>query len=103
MLPSLGHWQDALASSMTVAAIFEGARGDVERLSAEHELSLVLAQETREVFELYRLRATPSAVLIGDDRQVAAAPAEGVTAIEALIRTAAAAESEPISVLVRSV
>ena len=101
MLPSLGHWQDALASSMTVAAIFEGAREDVERLSAEHELSLVLAQETRETFELYQLRATPCAVLIGDDRAVAVAPAEGVTAIEALIRTAAA-QSASAQLLVQS-
>ena len=94
LLPSLAHWQDALSGSVTVTAIFEGARDEVERVSAEYELSPVLAQKEQEAFELYALRATPSAVLIDSDGAIAGAPAEGVTAIEALIRTAAA-ESRP--------
>jgi thiol-disulfide isomerase/thioredoxin/uncharacterized membrane protein YphA (DoxX/SURF4 family) len=99
LLPSLAHWQDALSGSVTVAAIFEGARQEVERVSAEHELSPVLAQTEQEAFELYALRATPSAVLITDDGAIAGAPAEGVTAIEALVRTAAAA-SRPFELAV---
>jgi uncharacterized membrane protein YphA (DoxX/SURF4 family)/thiol-disulfide isomerase/thioredoxin len=93
MLPSLAHWQEALSSSVTLPAIFEGGRTDVDRLSAEHELSIALIQEQRETFELYGLRATPSAVLVDADGTIAAAPAEGVPAIEALIRTAAAARA----------
>jgi thiol-disulfide isomerase/thioredoxin len=99
LLPSLAHWQDALSGSVTVATIFEGGREEVERLSAEHELSRVLAQNERETFELYALRATPSAVLIGGGGAIAGAPAEGVTAIEALVRTAAAA-SRPVELVV---
>ena len=99
MLPSLAHWQDALSGSVTVAAIFEGARQEVERVSAEYELSPVLAQKKQEAFELYALRATPSAVLIAGDGAIAGAPAEGVTAIEALVRTAAAA-SHPFELAV---
>jgi thiol-disulfide isomerase/thioredoxin len=99
LLPSLAHWQDALSGSVTVAAIFEGARDEVGRVSAEHELSPVLAQKEQETFELYALRATPSAVLIGADGTIAGAPAEGVTAIEALVRTAAA-ESRPFELVV---
>ena len=99
LLPSLAHWQDALLSSVTVAAIFEGAREEVERVSAEHELSLVLAQYEQEAFELYALRATPVAVLIDAGGAIAGAPAEGATAIEALIRTAAA-ESSPFELVV---
>jgi thiol-disulfide isomerase/thioredoxin/uncharacterized membrane protein YphA (DoxX/SURF4 family) len=99
LLPSLGHWQDALSSSVRLATIFEGEREEIERLSAEHELNLVMAQRERETFELYGLRATPSAVLIGDDGAIAAAPAEGVPAIEALIRTVAA-ESRPFELAV---
>lgn len=98
MLQSVAHWQEALSSSVTLAAVFEGAREDVELLTAEHELSLVLVQKQLEAFELYKLRATPSAVLIGADGAIAAAPAEGETAIEALIR-AAAAESRPLEVV----
>ena len=99
MLPSLAHWQDALRSSVMLAAVFEGASEDVERLSAEHGLSVVLVQKESEIFELYSLRATPSAVLIDADGAIAAAPAEGVAAIEALIR-AAAAESRPFELVV---
>lgn len=99
LLPSLGHWQDALSSSVTLATIFEGARDEIERLSAENDLNQVVAQKERETFELYGLRATPSAVLIADDGAIAAAPAEGVPAIEALIRTAAA-ESRPFELVV---
>ncbi len=90
MLDSLADWQDSLSSSVMLAAIFSGAMDDVERLSAEHQLSLALAQSASETFELYGLRATPSAVLVGVDGLIAGAPAEGVPAIEALVRTAAA-------------
>lgn len=100
LLPSLAHWQDALSGSVTVATIFDGGLEEVERLSDEHALSPVLAQDERETFELYALRATPSAVLIGGDRAIAGAPAEGVTAIEALVRTAAAEESRPFELVV---
>ena len=99
LLPSLAHWQDALSGSVTVTAIFEGAREEVELMSAEHELSPVLAQKEQETFELYALRATPSAVLIGPGGAIAGAPAEGVTAIEALVRTAAA-DSRPFELVV---
>ena len=92
MLPTLGRWQDSLSSSVTLAAIFSGEREEVERLCAEHELSLALAQDENEAFDLYELRATPSAVLIDVNGIVASAPAEGVPAIEALIRTGAAPE-----------
>jgi thiol-disulfide isomerase/thioredoxin len=75
LLPSLGRWQESLAGSVTVAAIFAGERDDVERLCAEHGLGLALAQKHNEVFELYKLRATPSAVLVGVDGVIAGAPA----------------------------
>ncbi len=98
MFPSLAHWQASLWSSMTLAAIFEGTREDVERICAEHDLSLALAQSEREAFELYALRATPSAVLVSADGTITGAPAEGVVAIEALIRAAAAAR--PVELLI---
>lgn len=101
MLPTLAQWQDSLASSVTLAAIFIGERSEVGRLSDEHGLSLSFAQEANETFELYALRATPSAVLIGPDGTIAGAPAEGVSAIEALVRTAAAMARPPELVVLR--
>jgi thiol-disulfide isomerase/thioredoxin/uncharacterized membrane protein YphA (DoxX/SURF4 family) len=90
MLPTLAGWQQSLADSLTLSAIFSGEAAEIERLSDEHELSLVLAQDVDEAFTLYALRATPSAVLIDSDGVIAGAPAEGVSAIEALIRSALA-------------
>ncbi len=91
MLPSLARWQDSLESSVSLPAIFAGERADIERLGDEHGLSLVLGQDESDVFALYALRATPSAVLVGTDGGIAGAPAEGVPAIEALIRSAVTA------------
>ncbi len=75
---------------MTLAAIFAGEREEVERLCGEHELSLALTQEKNEAFELYKLRGTPRRCWSTFNGIIAGAPAEGVPAIEALIRTAAA-------------
>jgi thiol-disulfide isomerase/thioredoxin/uncharacterized membrane protein YphA (DoxX/SURF4 family) len=94
MLPSLARWQDSLVESLALPAIFAGERADIERISAEQDLRVALAQEDNEAFGLYNLRATPSAVLISAGGAVASAPAEGVPAIEALIRTAVA-QSRP--------
>ena len=88
MLPTLAGWQASLVDSVSLPAIFAGERAEVERLSAEHGLGLVLAQDGEELFNLYALRATPSGVLIGADGAIAGSPAEGVPAIEALIRSA---------------
>ena len=90
MLPTLARWQQSLADSLTLSAIFAGEAAEIERLSEEHELSGALAQDRDETFIAYALRATPSAVLIDQDGTIAAAPAEGVPAIEALIRSALA-------------
>jgi uncharacterized membrane protein YphA (DoxX/SURF4 family)/thiol-disulfide isomerase/thioredoxin len=90
MLPQLARWQSSLEDSISLAAIFSGEPGEIERLAEEHDLSCVLAQERDEIFELYALRATPSAVLVGPQATIASAPAEGVPAIEALVRSAIA-------------
>lgn len=95
MLPSLARWQTSLAEILTLSAVFAGASADIERLSEEHGLSVALAQQESETFDLYALRATPSAVLISSDRVIVGAPAEGVSAIEALIRTAVAQARAP--------
>jgi thiol-disulfide isomerase/thioredoxin len=88
MLPALARWQQSLAETLTLAAIFSGEPAEIERLSEEHELSIVVAQEADEVFSSYALRATPSAMLIDAGGSIAAGPAEGVPAIEALMRSA---------------
>jgi len=95
MLPTLARWQQSLVGSLTLAAIFSGEEAEVERLSTEHELSTALLQAAEETFTAYALRATPSAVLIDAEGVIAGAPAEGVPAIEALIRSAVAQSEAP--------
>jgi uncharacterized membrane protein YphA (DoxX/SURF4 family)/thiol-disulfide isomerase/thioredoxin len=89
LLPMLARWRESLEGVVTLATIFAGDRPEVERLCEAHDLA-ALAQRDNETFELYELRATPSAVLIDLDGTVAGAPAEGVAAIEALVRVATA-------------
>lgn len=90
MLPALARWQQSLAGTLELAAVFSGDAAEVTRLSEESGLSTVLLQEADEVFIAYALRATPSAVVIDAGGMIAGAPAEGVPAIEALTRSAVA-------------
>lgn len=90
MLPALSRWQNTLSLRLTVVVVFTGERPEIERLSGEHELSLVLAADSNQMFELYRLRLTPSAVLVRPDGILDESPAEGLPAIENLIRVALA-------------
>ncbi len=89
MLPKLADWQESLTNAVSLPAIFAGEQAEIERVAEEAGLSVALAQEGSEVFGQYALRATPSGVLIDADGVIAATPAEGVPAIEALIRSAA--------------
>jgi thiol-disulfide isomerase/thioredoxin len=86
-LPELARWQEVLAQSASLPAIFSGQRDAIERLVSEHKLRSALAQEASEVFELYALRATPSAVAIDHAGVIVASAAEGPVAIETLIRS----------------
>jgi thiol-disulfide isomerase/thioredoxin len=91
MLPLLAGWQTSLSEAVVIPAIFSGELQDVEKLVEQHELGLALVQTGAEPFRSYALRATPSAVLLGRDGVISATPAEGVPAIEALVRSAVAA------------
>jgi uncharacterized membrane protein YphA (DoxX/SURF4 family) len=88
LLPVLARWQQSLADAVTLAAVFSGGRWEVQRLSEQYGLSVVLAEEVGDAtLELYRLRITPCAVMVTDGR-IASSPAQGTAAIEALIRAA---------------
>jgi hypothetical protein len=65
--------------------------GNVKRNEAifdEYGMSDVLLQEFMEVSDAFRIRGTPSAVVITSDGIVASNPAETVFGIEPLLRTA---------------
>ena len=68
LLPELARWRRSLSEALTIEVV---ERGD---------------PEGRRVADAYRIRGTPAAVVVSPSGTVASAPAEGTTAIEALIR-----------------
>jgi thiol-disulfide isomerase/thioredoxin len=86
MLPQLKTWQRTLADRLTIALISSGKSRDNAEVWAD--IDNVLFQEEWELSEAYRIRATPSAVILTLDGQVASNPAESVFGIEPLVRLA---------------
>ena len=88
LLPKLVRWQHSLSDRLTVVLM---STGSVERnrpIFEEHGVTEVLLQEFMEVSDAFRIRGTPSAVVITADGAVASNPAETVFGIEPLLRTA---------------
>jgi peroxiredoxin len=89
----LTSWQGELNGQLTVAVVSAGPR-DEHPASANGEQGLRLLEDAEgAVSETYGVRATPSAVLIGADAKLAAAPAVGGEQIAALVTQATRAEA----------
>jgi thiol-disulfide isomerase/thioredoxin len=81
MLPDVGRWQEEHAQKLTLALVSRGEVEENKTKAQEHALSNVLLQKDWEVSESYKVRGTPSAVLIDPDGKVAspvAGRAEGI-------------------------
>jgi thiol-disulfide isomerase/thioredoxin len=88
LLPEIGRWQEEHKDKLTVALI---SRGDLEenRVEAqEHDLQNVLLQQDWEVSEAYRVRGTPSVVLVRPDGTIGSPVAGGAEAIRVLVTRA---------------
>jgi peroxiredoxin len=89
LLPKLARWQSSLSDRLTLVMM---STGSVKRnrpiFEEEYGMSDVLLQEFMEVSDAFRIRGTPSAVVITPDGIVATNPAETVFGIEPLLRTA---------------
>jgi uncharacterized membrane protein YphA (DoxX/SURF4 family)/peroxiredoxin len=89
MLPDLGRWQAALADRLTVAVISRGEALLSQPAAEEHGLVNVLLQSgEQEVASAYRIRETPSAVLVTPDGAIGSSVVASITLIEPLIRVA---------------
>jgi uncharacterized membrane protein YphA (DoxX/SURF4 family)/thiol-disulfide isomerase/thioredoxin len=88
LLPSLAQWQTTLSERLGIVMITRGRVEWNEEFFAPYDMDPVLLQKDREVAEDFRIRGTPSAVLITADGKVASNPAETVFGIEPLIRAA---------------
>ena len=88
ILPNLANWQATLPEQLTIVPI---STGDTDRNATAFEpygIEELLLQKTTEVADDYRIRGTPSAVLVTADGRVASTPAETVFGLEPLVRLA---------------
>jgi methylamine dehydrogenase accessory protein MauD len=88
LLPKLGRWQVTLAERLTLVLVSQGTAQQNQPIADEHGFDDILMQREYEVGEDYRIRATPSAVIVTPDGTVASNPAESVFGIEPMLRLA---------------
>ncbi|MBA3327563.1 MAG: TlpA family protein disulfide reductase [Solirubrobacterales bacterium] len=86
LLPELGRWQAALADRVTIAVLSTGSLLENRAPAQEHGIADVLVQQATEVMDAYRVRNTPTALIVSPDGYVASGPAAAVFEIEELIR-----------------
>jgi methylamine dehydrogenase accessory protein MauD len=86
IFPNLRRWQQTLSERLTIALVSVGKPEDNRPYAEEHGLEKLLMQEDAEVFESYRIRGTPSAVLVTGDGKIGTLPAESAFGIEPMVR-----------------
>lgn len=89
LLPEVGRWQKEHAQKLTLALISRGEVEENRRQADEHGLTNVVLQADWEVSKAYRVRGTPSAVLVLPDDCVGSPVAGGSEAIKSLVGRAA--------------
>jgi uncharacterized membrane protein YphA (DoxX/SURF4 family)/peroxiredoxin len=89
LLPKLSRWQRSLSDRLTLVLMSTGSLKRNKPIFEEHGITDdVLLQDFMEVSDAFRIRGTPSAVLVTAEGIVATNPAETVFGIEPLLRTA---------------
>jgi uncharacterized membrane protein YphA (DoxX/SURF4 family)/thiol-disulfide isomerase/thioredoxin len=95
LVPKIAAWQRTLADRLTIAVISRG-KAEHHEVWTNQRLQNVLLQKRYEVGEVYRIRATPSAVIVTTASKVGSNPAESVFGIEPLVRLALRDGSEAL-------
>lgn len=95
LYPDLGRWQATLSDEISIVLVTTGTPKENQHVSDEHGVSNMLLQDEFEIMRRYRLRKTPSAVLISEEGIIESAPALGVTTIEPMIRWKLDRTAEP--------
>lgn len=88
LLPKLARWQATLSERLTLVLVSQGTARQNQPIADEHGFDDILMQDGYEVGEDYRIRATPSAVIVTIDGKVGSNPAESVFGIEPMLRLA---------------
>jgi peroxiredoxin len=86
VFPNLRRWQQTLSERLTIAVISAGTVKDNEVLADTHGMDNVLLQTRQEVIQAYRIRGTPSAVLVTVDGTIGSVAAESMFGIEPMVR-----------------
>jgi len=86
LFPSIRRWQQTLQERLTIAVISSGSVKANRALVDEHGLADVVTVSGSEMIEAYRVRGTPTAVLVERDGRIATVPAESVFGIEPMVR-----------------
>jgi peroxiredoxin/uncharacterized membrane protein YphA (DoxX/SURF4 family) len=87
IFPSLRRWQQTLSERLTIAVISLGDVKSNQAIADEYGLQRLLVQQEGEVIESYRIRGTPSALLVNPDGTIGTIAAESVFEIEPMVRT----------------
>jgi thiol-disulfide isomerase/thioredoxin/uncharacterized membrane protein YphA (DoxX/SURF4 family) len=96
MLPDLARWQTTLAERITIALVTAGSMRENRPMTERYGVQNVLVQDTREVARAYRVRATPSVVLVAPDGRIASLTLSSRTLTESLIRNALHRQAAPV-------
>jgi methylamine dehydrogenase accessory protein MauD len=88
IFPSLRRWQQSLSGQITVALVSSGSVEQNQPVVDEHGLERLLVQEGIETFNAFRIRSTPSGVLVSAEGRIATTTAQSVFEIEPMVRHA---------------
>jgi peroxiredoxin len=87
IFPSLRRWQQTLSSRLTIAVLTTGDAKDNQVLVDNYGLERLLLQpDGGAIIEAYRVRGTPTAVLVDPAGKIASIAAESVFEIEPMVR-----------------
>ena len=90
LLPDISRWQDEHREQLTLATVSSGDLAAIRAEAEEHSLEWALFDSDLAIFGAYQATATPSAVLISADGQIASYIASGSDEIEQLVERAVA-------------
>ncbi len=92
LLPDIARWQRKHADQLTIAAMSGGEPEAIAGEAKAHGLEHVLIDRDLAVLESFQVNATPSALLISADGQIASYLASGSGEIEQLVERVLASE-----------
>jgi len=86
VLPYLRRWQDTLVDRLTVVMISTGTPAENEDAIVTHGISGIFLHDGLETMHAYRVKGTPSAVMVSPAGRIISTTVEGNRAIEPLVR-----------------